>query len=127
MFAKESMFANLCFQIVNSASDLLKDGTLECHVLYYVHLSTYLFLFSFIANKTGASTWEETLWILAKEQDAGCAYLQRADAHFLLHKQLRCHQCQYKACRPVRWQSRKYSLILRLPQYLVNNALSSYT
>ena len=75
MFSKERMFANLCFQIVNSASNLLKDSTLECHVLDNVHFPTNLFLVSFVANEASASTRKESLWILAKEKYASSTYL----------------------------------------------------
>ncbi len=75
MFTKKRMLANLCFQIVNSASNLLKNGSFECHVLDYVHFPTNLFVFSFIANETSTGTRKETLWILAKKKDASCTYL----------------------------------------------------
>ncbi len=68
------MFTDLRFQIADSASNLLKYGTLECYIFYNIHFPTHLFLFSFITDEASASTREETLWILAKEKDACSTY-----------------------------------------------------
>ena len=69
------MFADLCFQIVNGVSDLLKDGPLEGHVLDNVHLCTDFLLSALVADEAGAGTREETLRILSEEEDASGADL----------------------------------------------------
>ncbi len=74
MLSEERMLADLRFQIADCASNLLKYGTLECHVLDNIHVSAYFFLFSFITNEASASTWEETLRVLSKEKDACSTY-----------------------------------------------------
>ena len=75
VLSQEGVFANLCFKIVDSTTNLIEDGSLESHVLYHVHFRADLFLCSFITDETGTSTREETLWILAKEKNASGAYL----------------------------------------------------
>ena len=66
MFSEERMLTNLRFEIINSTSNLLKYGTLKCHVLDNVHFSTDLFLPSFVADEASAGTWKEPLRILSK-------------------------------------------------------------
>ena len=68
------MFTDLRFQIADSASNLLKYRTLECHILDNIHISAHFLLFSFITDEASAGTREETLWILAKEKDACSTY-----------------------------------------------------
>ena len=68
------MFADLRFQVVDSASNLLKDNSFECYIFYNIHFPTHLFLFSFITNEASAGTWEETLRVLSKEKDACSTY-----------------------------------------------------
>lgn len=75
IIAKVGMLANLCFKIADRLTNLIEDCALEGYVLDDVHFGTNLFYGSFITYKTGTSTWEEALWVLAKEENTGGAYL----------------------------------------------------
>lgn len=60
------MFTDLCFQIINRASNLLNDGALECHIFDNVHFYAYFFFLSLIADKASAGSREEALWVFAE-------------------------------------------------------------
>ena len=75
VLAQEGVFANLSLKIVNSATNLVKDGSLKSHVLDDVHFCTDFLFRSFVAYEACTSTREESLWIFAKEKNARCAYL----------------------------------------------------
>lgn len=75
IIAKVGMLANLCFKIADCLTNLIEDCALEGYVLDDVHFCTNLFLCSFITYKTSTGTWEEALWVLAKEKNTGSTYL----------------------------------------------------